>query len=184
MAKALLNKLQIRQLISTPSLIARWFVFLLSLVLFLLSAAGLLLGIPDFFVSSFFLTLPPFVMSIYLAALAWKPSSKLRMIGEICSAVILALFVPLTILLVAGGPGEGFNFGAGAIFLLGIAGSIFGATLLCLVEIACLGIPRHVRMMDWISRKIGWKRSVDSSSPAHSVEAAEKLESTRRPLRP
>ena len=142
MAEPLLNKSQIQQLISSPSLIVRWIVLWLCSIVFLIGCvAGLILAANS--ADSLFLIIiaaPPVLASIYLAWMAWRPTAIFKRVGEICSALILVLSFPLSLLAFAPA-GEGFTWNAAVFGFFGVGGVIFGVLLLCVVEITCIGVP-------------------------------------------
>ena len=146
MAEPLLSKSQIQQLISSPTLAARWFILWLCSVVFLLCMGlGVVFAADSFNLPGLIIfTALPALISVCLARMTWNPTAKLRWFGEVCSAVILVLSAVVAILGYAASS-QPFSFMGGGLVLLGLGGMVLGATLLCLVRIACVGVPRHVR---------------------------------------
>ena len=142
---SVLSRLQIQQLISAPSVIVRWFIlWVCSVMLSISILLGLIVVANSNGFLGFILTAPPLLVSICVAWMAWRPTAKLRRFGEICSVLSI---VPSLLLILAGfgSSNQMFNFMGGIFAIFGFAGLILGGVFLCLVEIACAGVPRRAR---------------------------------------
>ena len=142
---SVLSKSQILELFSSPSIAARWFVLWLCSFMSLISIVlGLIVVANSNVLLGMIFSVPPLLVATCVAWMAWRPTARLRRFGEICSVLSV---VPSLLLILAGfgSSAQMFNFMGGIFAIFGFAGLILGVTFLCLVEIACAGVPRRAR---------------------------------------